>query len=287
MSGQSVSTDTQKRNLKEGASKKSAPTTVTVRGEVEVVRSELEDLTDRLRTLEGSEDKLTEFVAANWQKVVGGVVVLLLVVWLVGAVREANNKKLEGAALEFSQAQSMYESVFFPAEGVTLTAEELQKKQSALIENVKVLTEEDVSGSYALFSGLYSAAYRLRTGELDKAREELAKYNLARFSGVSSVAKRSSLNAKSLSDEFAALLNVRLLLSAKDAPQIPEIRKQLKEIALGAQLVNAEAVMILARLSDSDGEKTEVREISLALGAARPELTEELTRGLGKYGIGS
>ena len=158
MSSQSVSTDTQKGSSKAGATKKTTPTTVTVRGEVEVVRSELEDLTDRLRTLEGSEDKLTEFVSANWQKVVGGVVVILLVVWLVGAVREANNRKLEGAALEFSQAQSMFDSVFFPAEGTTLSAEELQKKQSALIENVKVLTEEDVSGSYALFAGLYDAA---------------------------------------------------------------------------------------------------------------------------------
>ncbi len=250
---------------------------------VEDGKSTYEELAERLRVSTGASDDVAENIAKNWQKIVGGIVVVLLGVWVWNEFQSAQVAKRAGAAEEFSEIQSLLTGIDFEKLGETKgdksadkkegekaeeksadTAQDQQKSLVALQERLAALQSRFPESPYSKFAGLYESMIFLKQGDVVHAKQGLEKFNVNRFANLTSAsADAGRIKPEEFNDEFAALLYARMLLAeGKDAA---DARKRLIGLAYGGKVLNGEALLALYRISQTDAERAEAVDIAKAV----------------------
>lgn len=237
-----------------------------------------EELAEHLREIEGISDDLAELIARNWTKFVGLFFVVILTIWVVGEWRTSEAKRNQELASRFSQAQASLSSYFSG-----------DKKPSDLTAAQGTLRDFTVSakdGVYKDLGGLYLAASYLEASNFSDAKDALKKYDVDFYNKFSQPAPISAaFSEKELVRELASLLYARVLLAESKGVASPELLNRLKGISFGTEIVNLQALTILARISsDSEAQKT-VIDVGRKLLSARPTMADTVRQELSAVGI--
>ncbi len=239
-----------------------------------------ETLAERLQETEGISEDIADLIAKNWQKVAGGVCLLLLAVWLIGESRKTTEAKNQQIALYFSEAQSLFDVT----DEKKTEDEETSKNANIISEKLKVVSTSASNEFYSKMASLYLAINEFRNGDVAAARERLEKFNIGRFASTQQVAVSSAPIDENIVDEFAAYLYAKLIFS--ETPEDKEKAKSyLTGLAYNASLLNVEAIVALLRFSSEDEARAGVVVIAKDVTIGRPELAEQLTQVLSQFGL--
>lgn len=237
-------------------------------------QASVDDLAQRLQQFEGVSEELAHKVASNWKRFLGLVLCVMLGVWLIGEIKNAGERKRADAALKFSAAAQASRILSHPpTEGAKV---DLPSVQRALDDNLKALTDRRTPDFYRSSALVYQASDLLRQGKTQEAQQLL--------NTIEKPAKSKKLDAVEFTAEFAALAAERAKLNADNA-DLPSIRAELKRLATDSQIANAEALILLARISETPEERAEVMELAMSLKHDRPEFSATLESNLSELGL--
>lgn len=249
--------------------------------------ADLKTLASRLRQAEPTDELGADFLIHHWQKLLGTVVVLLLAVWIVNQARQSGKRAEGEAGARFAAAQEEF-SKLFSTDSASEPAEQEQQKKDRLrgfedsLSSVKELTAG--RSTYAELGGLYEAAAALKQGRFDEAQQKVEAATPLRPSGLTTVVAQQSVGQREFVAELASLLSIRIDL-AKGGTLTPEVREKVVQLARGAQFVNSEAVLLLARFAVTDEEKSGVKALSEEVSAKRAGQGDALSEELKRLGI--
>lgn len=259
-------------------------------GSPEEKAADLDELSDRLRSAKEGDEDIGEWIATNWQKLLGSLAVVLLVVYVYGRWQEAEGRKLGEAAQSFQEAQRAFGELTVDQAGTKpdkkADQEESQSpdmQQKTFDDNLGLLMSSYSDTRYGDFSPLYLAAAELKKGEFEAARNRLKKLGIDRFQG-SGTARARSLNEDVFISELASLVYARLLIAEGKAPQA-EIRQILGNLVSNARFANLEALIIMFRTSETPEHLDEAKEAAKKLSTSRPDLADTIKNELGNLGV--
>lgn len=263
--------------------------------EVPVRSSDYNELAQRLRDTKGVDQDIAMLVAMNWQRILWGLVVVLLIVWLVGFWRESKDKALSQASQRLEDVQSAYASLVSsgsketqnkdkPEEAAAAAQadqEQREKSERTFADNISLLRKQE--GVYGELAPLYEVAEEIQRGNWAAAKEQLAHYSPENY--IERLNKASAaLNEQTFVSELAALIYLRLL-AAEGATDQAVLRSKLSKLAAAGRFVNVEAVIMLFRLSTDGAQRLEAENAAKELAASRPDLAETLKVELGNQGV--
>jgi len=273
--------------------------TKTVPEEIpEKKESDIDELSERLRTSPDAEEDIGEWLVANWQKLLGGLAVVLVAVYLVGKWQEVHATKLGEAAQGFARIQEAFtnagnsEVVGPEVQGKGSEEEKTKdpenesdpalKVQARFEENLELLRSSYSDTTYGKLAPLYQAAEEIRGKDYSKAKEILIKAGALRF--VAEESRNGSLTKEKLASELASLLYARLLIE-EGKTEKEQIRGHLESLIQKANFVNIEALIVLLRFDDEPKAQERALEQVDKLKASRPDLGETLRVELGNLGV--
>jgi hypothetical protein len=237
--------------------------------------SALDELTSRLRIIESSthehkaEIDWTTALLENWQRLLIGVVILLLLVWLGSEVLSSKRRNLEAVSDRFSNAQEQYSSFIN-------SAKQDESLKRAVEDSLSSVRELDQSNFYAKSAELYQGTFKKLNGQNEEASKiyqelaVLAKAGDSKFDGDKLIAELATLNA------------ARVLL---DSGVEKEAKAKLVEVAKNGTFSAVEAVAILARIASDEQSRSEARDQALALIKRLPELSSIIKDAVTEFGI--
>ena len=217
-----------------------------------------ETFEQKLARSEGVDDDFAKYIGENWQRLLMLVGVMMLGVWVFNEYKSAKSKRIGEASSRFSQIQS------------TFGADNTDKSQKVIKDNIKTLNDTFGGTSYSKLTGLYNGLLLKKEGKYKEAEAELKK-----ISGQLASGKEFSLD--DLSKEVASIALSRNLL---DEGREDEAKKLLAGLVKSSKVVNVEALLILARIGHSD-----IKKIATELKASRSEFSDIIVRELGNFGI--
>lgn len=259
----------------------------------------INELASRLGAIQGVDEDTANFIAQNWSKLLGSLVIVMLIIVVSHKYRDALEARRGSAAEQFADIRQLYESLVVqrtdgspeesspeakePAKPLSPEAErELEAKFTG---KLPALENTDRGNIYGSFAGLYRVAEQLRKKDVAGARESLAKTRVADYTAVKKVLTISETQATSLPEELGALLAARTeLLDGK----LDRAGEMFARIVRGARFANLEALIALKRMAElpnSPVRLDSVRDLSTELLAARPELREVVTKALQEQGL--
>ena len=153
----------------------------------------LATLVDNLKAIENRDEDTLQVLMANWQQIVGTVVVALAFIWIYQRYQASQTVKLGEASARFADAQTSFGAIVNPAVAINpaiiqatppavdsakpqeLAAPNLEvdKARASFEENLKSLQAAHGSTTYARLSELYQAKSALAQGDLELARKIL------------------------------------------------------------------------------------------------------------------
>lgn len=267
----------------------------------------IDDLATRLGAIQGVDEDTANFIAHNWTKLLGGLVIVLLSLAVAHMYRDAKDSRRGAAAQQFSEISQLYESLVLQQNPDSpesedpsadpkklpqgLSADAAKNLESMFVGKLPALENTDRGQIYGSLAGLYRVADDLRKGDAAAARENLAKIHRAELSGLTHVRPMKEVQNLPLADELAAMLAARVeLLDGKT----DRAREQFVGIVRGGRFLNLEALIALVRLDAISGKPAATpagaaslapRDLALELVAARPELRDVVSRALQDQGI--
>jgi len=244
----------------------------------------IDELTDRLRHAGGVSDDWANTIAENWKRVLGAGVILILGVWFINEFRGAEVQKQGDASDKFASLQEVYLTTLNPILGdKPEDKEHAERMVQALESNVQLIEKGYSSSVYAKLAELYAASAHLEKGDVEKARAALKKFNLANYEGKTSPVATTPLEPEDMIEELAALINLRSYLDDAKADNT-NLRARVKSLAYSSRLVTVDALLILAHLSESSAERTEVVDVANSISDVRPEMRNLITREISPLG---
>ena len=257
-------------------------------------------LKDRLGEVTSlSESELVDTLAENWMKLAGGLLVLVLGVWLYNELSAANTLRRGQAAERFAAMQNAYGAMQAEEEQPVEDADAEVSEQGAaeskaategaeagndgsgdavnervFQDNSSVLTSTDSGTIYAEFAKLYEFA---REVQQNPGTADAANYELPEFSAGDSTLGREQLVA-----ELAELVEVRAKLNAAgtEATAIADVRDRLRTLTASAELIPLETLLIFARLADTDPLRQEAKKMAEELRERKPALGDQVVQEL-------
>ncbi len=226
----------------------------------------LSQLVDNLRNIENKDDQVVAVLASNWQKLVGALVVLLLLTWMIGRYREAQQAR----GGEASNTYATLQESFLKIANATNPADAASEFQT----NLRTLSENYSSSVYAKLGQLYAAKVDFTSGNGDAA---LAR--LKTFSPELATKPRSGtavLDEPQFLAELAALLKARIQLARESDRN--EGRTLLKALAENSDAVAVEALLSFIRSARTDAERKEAEDFQGILVLKRPTLASLINR---------
>ena len=265
----------------------------------------VEELAGRLSEVEGINDDTAQFLAENWQRFVGILVLAVLAVWLIGQFRSAVETKAGEASSKFSEIQGKFSALDakVPAAIEETTSEEtsseetteaIQEKASnktAVVDSAFVLEKNYSSSSYAKFAPLYLAKLKINENKFAEARIELEA--LGALKALGQAITPAKLNDTILKSELASLLYGKSFLleadseadEAKKAELINQAKTHMTKLASNASVVQAEAVISILRTAKNNSEKQNATSLAEAVLERTPDLRDTLSREFSRLGI--
>ena len=232
-------------------------------------------------------------------KLAGGLLVLVLGVWLYNELSAANRLRRGQAAERFAAMQNAYgamqteetkpgedadavvsEEEAAESEAVAETTEagndgsEAAVNERVFQDNSSVLTSTDSGTVYAEFAKLYEFAREIQQ---NPGIADAASYELPQFT-----AGDSTLGKEQLVAELAELVEVRAKLNAAgtEATAIAAIRDRLRTLTSSAELIPLETLLIFARLADTDPLRQEAKKMAEELRERKPALGDQVVQEL-------
>ncbi|HQH28447.1 MAG TPA: hypothetical protein PLP17_13700 [Oligoflexia bacterium] len=256
--------------------------------------SSLDELAGRLTETTGINQDTAMLLAVNWQRLLWGLVVVLLVVWLAGYWKESRERAQGKLAEDFQNLQDAYTAlgVSEPAPDAARDkadtpeqANSAESKLRAFKDNIERISHG--AGTYRELGLLYRVADEVSRGEFESARVHLEPYRVEDYlSRLKSqdAAKAKAVDADVLAAEMASLLYLRLLIGEGKA-EPAQIRAKLQDLVAGARFVNVEALIMLFRVGADAASRKEAQEAARKLAAERSYLAETIKSELGAMGI--
>ena len=273
---------TQDGSKRENAKDSTEPTSGPRRGQP------LEKLEAQLGgNLSGDED-LAAMLVQNWQKLVGVIAVVLLIVWLANEYRTAQSRKIGEASQRFQAVQDSFKMDLSLAEAAKPAEpeKEAEKAPDTLGQNSTLLQSTFPESVYSKLAPLYESQAAILKADYSKARSKLSGFNTARFISNKTAAPKwqGDISQEDFVDELAALLQIRLSLAEGNAPRA-ESRESLATFVERAQFSNVQAVQILFRIAETPEDTEKAKTVARTLNAARPELAEGVKTEMDRMGI--
>ena len=244
----------------------------------ELQGASIDDLSTRLGAIQGVNEDMATFIAHNWQRFVGGLVVVLLGVVLYYQYKNAQDSRTGEASQRFEVAAKGYadltqaETPPAPNAPPDDPADSQKATVESVSEQLRSLQSSHADSVYGKFAGLYAAQIAIEAKNFPAAADALSKFNTSRYQTLTKAKRSSEVTDSQVVDELAALERGRLFL-AQDASR-EEGRRLLAGIVYGGRFVNLEAALVLFRTSRTPEEKKAALDTVTGLIAARPELTE-------------
>jgi hypothetical protein len=280
------------------------PSQKTSREEIPAKASSYDELAERLRDTKGVDQDIGMLLALNWQRVLWGLAIVLLVVWLVGFWKESKEKAAGQASQRFEEVQTAYTALVSKQTkesesekkadevkgGNENGAAAKQQDQSrdeqvtrTFMENISLLRKQE--GVYGELVPLYQAAEEIQRGNWEEAKQQLSQYGSEKY--LERLDKKVSrpLTEEPFVSELAALIYLRLLI-AEGITDPAVIRAKLNTLVSAGKFVNVEALIMLFRISAGPQERLEAENSAKELASSRPDLAEMLKVELGNQGIG-
>jgi hypothetical protein len=279
------------------------PSQKTTREEIPAKASSYDELAGRLRDTKGVDQDIAVLLALNWQRVLWGLAIVLLVVWLVGFWKESREKAASQASKRFEDVQAAYSAIVGKqakdVESETKgdgeksgeqNSEALKEDQSreeqiarTFVDNISLLKKQE--GVYGELVPLYQAAEEIQHGKWDNAKQQLSQYGSEKYLEQLNPAVSRPLTEQVFVSELAALIYLRLLIAEGNTDQAV-IRAKLSKLVNAGKFVNVEALIMLFRISTGAQERLEAENAAKELASSRPDLAEMLKVELGNQGIG-
>ena len=219
---------------------------------------DVDALADQLRAIEGVDDNLATFIAENWQRILGGIALGMLAIWLFGQYRQSEAKRAGEAAFHFAKLQQ--------------DASNETSNKAVVDSNLKILDSSYSGNIYQGLGTLYKARAIAAEGKNEEARALLAEFRET----------TPGSNRDKLLSELASLLDARILL--RDQNSSSEGKQALKALSKSASFVTVEALVTLLRISSNDQERSETVSLAEEIISNRPELSDLVTREFSNLG---
>ncbi len=224
-----------------------------------------ETFEQKLARSEGVDKDFAQNLAENWQKILGAMGIVLLSVWVVNEYRAAKEKRIGEASTRFSQIQNTFgESI-----GGAVEQADLEKKSKVIKDNIKTLNDTFNGTSYSELTSLYDGLLLKQQGKFSEAEAVLKN--------LSSMPSVQDFSLNDLNKEVSSLALARNMLAEG---RTDEAQKFLEGLVNNSKIVNVEALLILARTSESG-----VAKIAAELKSSRPEFADLIDREMANFGI--
>jgi len=138
------------------------------------------NLADRLGEVDGVSEDAAVFMAENWSRFVGLVVLLILLVFGYNEFKASGERKQAQASDGFSRIQQALKEIENTAPE---DKDQLEKSNRAFEDSIDVLRSKYSDSVYASFASLYSARKLIGENKYDEARATLQQAMGKRFSG--------------------------------------------------------------------------------------------------------
>jgi hypothetical protein len=244
------------------------------------------ELAENLKGIEGVTEDAAEYLARNWQKAIGVLVLALLAVWVIGEYQNASRVKLGEASQRYSNAQAIFSKIFSSRGNSENKAVEVSDKEPEADEDVAVLREnlslleEESHATYSKLAELYLAATEFVFGDKKAAANKLNQLISSNAQTSEKVLTSSEAGEVNFAEELA-----RLIAARNFAGDRAEKRSKLVSLVKTGTFTNLEALISLVRISQSSEEKAEASQLAKALQDARPEQSEEIQSNLKQLGV--
>lgn len=250
----------------------------------------VEELAERLGAIQGVSEDTAEFIARNWQKILGAMTVTVLAVLVFGLYRK-NVERREGEASQRFQlaAEGFLGTAKMSDPGsngadANNSGEQVDKLRAAR-DGFEFLSKSYSDGAYGKLSNLYLAELSKREGKLDLVEDQVKKFSYQQYRSIKEAQSVADVTKSDLFDELAALKFARTLLDSVEAAKKTEAREYLTGLAYGGKFVNAEALLALFRSAANEDEKKAAFKVADSLLSKRPLLRESVTNTLSAEGI--
>lgn len=240
-------------------------------------QADYNQLVEQLRSIEGINEDMATTIAENWQKLLGGLVVVLIAVWLYGKFQESHQAKHGSASAQFTEGLASFR-VF--SNRTEAAASDVQYGFKAKFD---ALREEFPETVYAKLAAIALAHADLQEGKLEQARQTLAAVRGELKAPSEGVSSARSTDAEAFVEELGALLDGKAMLAA-DATR-EEGLALLEKLVRGGTFLNVEALAALLAVTHEQGDMDSVLSLAADLAAARPELSELVIEELQNRGL--
>ena len=216
---------------------------------------------DNLKTVEGLNDDLADYIAKNWKKLVWAVVIAIVAVLLIGKYRDSVLQKERLAAHRFSEARELFTDL---------------KDEVAFNDKLSSLKESYSSTVYADLGTLYLASADIKKAKYADAREKLKEFDIESYKNQTEFQVNRRLNKNILTRELAALVYARSIIS--EGADLTEAKTILRGLTKTGSFANVEALIVLLRLASSEQERQEVIALAKEITEKRPEFLNQVNQ---------
>lgn len=258
----------------------------TTESDVEVkAGTPIEDLEHRLQDAEGLDEDLAMIVARNWQSLLGGLVLVLIAVWVFGQYQTSKQATVADASVKLSELQDAYPDVVLSKvinsdgsadDAASKSAEEVSKLQAkAFSETINNLRDKFDGTFYAKLAPIYESQLLIANKEYENAYNELEKLGLGIIKQDSWPKGEREIGETEIVEELAALLYLRAKVQDPAVPRA-ETRKSVGFLVERGSFSAVEAALLLYRTAENDDERSKSIELARTLRKERPFLATAL-----------
>lgn len=251
----------------------------------------VQDLADRLREVDGVSDDVAEKLAQNWQRYLGAIVVVVLIVWAVNGYQKGRQKMLDEAAFGFVQAQNAFSALSSTDtrraddSGEEAPGEDTQDgSERAFKDTMGLLASNSGSGVYSQLARVYQAAATAKGGKYDEALSQLQSFPVGQYSSVAKTLPAQRISQEQFVNEVAALMGLKIQL-LQNPDNVQKVWPALVSLARGSQLVCIEAMITAFRVSDGPEQRGVVISLAQELAETRPAYRDLIQGELRQFGV--
>lgn len=242
----------------------------------------VDELAQRIMESGVVKEDTANFIALNWQKFAGLIVLAILFVFLFNQYNTTQTQRSYDASQRLDSVAENFNKYLVDDADTKKTED--NKDLNLMLENVKAIETTHSDLSYAKFALLYKVAADIKSKNFDSANSDLIKFDTTGLLSVSLPKKSSEVEKNDILQELAALMKIRLLIAeGKQEPLL--INQNLRSLIYGSRFVNIEAILLLNRIASANPEAIAfTKETTDQILSVRPEMKEILNTSLTQEG---
>ena len=227
----------------------------------EVRENTEETFEDKLARTEGVDQDFASVLVENWQRVLGAFLAVVLGVWVYGEYKNADEIRVGEASKRFALVQESLDK---------LKTSKDEQTVKLIADNITALKNTYDGTSYSDLSVLYEASALYAEGKYDQAEVKFREISQKPI-------KSKEFDRAELIKELSGLALARVLIE-QEKDSIPVLENLIKT----SKVVNVEALIILARISD---DQNKIKTLANELKVAKPEFAEQIDREMNSLGV--